>query len=127
MKQRIFRSFSVLVCSVAMLLVFSSFSTPQVRGGGDDAIVQLNYELSCSNHFLDLGVSDYVVGDLIQSGAPYWIYPKEGEASTGPIGLWVQPNFSPVSRSAQFSVTIYTAQNRYQFQIYIVQQGRPQN
>lgn len=123
MEKKIFRPLAVLFCAVCAMFVFSSFTAAQPRGGGDDEVTYLQYDLSAGNHVIPLEqVSDYVLGDLIQGGGPYWV--SLGESDNGQLALHVQANPDEHSRSTVFEFTVYTASAKYCFQVSISQEGR---
>ena len=123
MERKIFKPFAVLFCAVCALFICSSFTAAQVRGGGDDEVTYLEYDLSAANHVIPLeGIDDYVAGDLIEGSGPYWV--SLGESDSGQLALHVQANSARYSREADFSITVYTASGKYGFHIRLSQEGR---
>lgn len=123
--KHLFKPFAKLLCVVATLFVFSSFTAPQPRGGGDDESIQLEYEISYGPQSLDTGIP-WVLGDLVMMGtAPYWVTVDNNSSPDGTMCLSVQGNPYSIPREDSFHMTVYSSNGqRYDCDVHIVQAGR---
>ncbi len=123
MKQRLIRPLASLLCAVAVLFVFSSFTAPQPRGGGDDEVIQLDYEISWGNASLNTGIP-WIPGDLVMMDAPYWVNVDQHSGADGELYLNVQANPYNMARETSFHIEVHTSNGRYDCDVHILQGGR---
>lgn len=124
MKQRLIRPLASLLCAVAVLFVFSSFTAPQPRGGGDDEVIQLDFEISWGNASLNTGIP-WIPGDhVMMGGAPYWVNLDQHSGSDGVLCLNVQANPYNMARETSFHIEVHTSSGRYECDVHILQGGR---
>ncbi len=123
MKQRLFRPLASLLCAVAVLFVFSSFTAPQPRGGGDDEAIQLDYEISWGNASLNTGIP-WIPAVLVMMDAPYWVNVDQHSGADGVLYLNVQANPYNMARETSFHIEVHTSSGRYDCDVHILQGGR---
>ena len=123
--KHLLQPFAKLLCIIATLFVFSSFTAPQPRGGGDDEAIQLEYEISYGPQSLDTAIP-WVLGDRVILGfAPYWVTVNNNPEADGVLCLSVQSNPYSTPREDSFHMTVYSSNGqRYECDVHIVQAGR---
>ena len=124
MKQRLVRPLASLLCAVAVMFAFSSFTAPQTRGGGDDEAIQLEYEIHRGGQSLDTGIP-WIPGDLVMmGGAPYWVTVDKNSGADGVLCLSIQGNPYTMARETSFHMTVYSSNGQcYECDVHIVQAG----
>lgn len=114
---------AMLFCFVMASLTLSSFTAPQPRGGGDDEVIQLEYEVNWGNQTLNTGIP-WILGDKVIIGAPYWVNVDNNGGDEGVLYLNVQANQSNFDRETSFHMTVMGDKAKYECDVHIVQTGR---